>query len=63
MKILIVDDYNFELYEVTEAKDGREGLELMSAFKPDLIISDALMPDMQPHLPFHTPEEGKGYAG
>lgn len=58
MKILIVDDYNFEIYKVAEAKDSREGLELMSAFKPDLIISDALMPDMQTHLPFHTPEAG-----
>jgi len=29
---------------VTEAKDGREGLDLAATLKPDLIISDALMP-------------------
>lgn len=58
MKILIVDDYNFEIYKVAEAKDSKEGLELMSAYKPDFIISDALMPNMQPHLTFRTPEAG-----
>lgn len=57
MKILIVDDrmddrkllrYNIERrgHSVIEAGDGREGLELAAKHKPDLIVSDALMPGM-----------------
>ncbi|MBI4684331.1 MAG: response regulator [Nitrospirae bacterium] len=57
MKILIVDDnsdarkllrYNLERRNcaVIEARDGVEGLELTAVHKPDLIISDALMPGM-----------------
>ncbi len=57
MKILIVEDiaddrrllrYNLEHHgcEVIEAADGQEGLEMAKAHKPDMIISDALMPKM-----------------
>lgn len=57
MKVLIVDDsrsdrkvirYNFEWHgcEVVEASNGRQGLEVALAEKPDLIISDCLMPGM-----------------
>lgn len=57
MKVLIVDDnsndrkilrYNLEHHgcEVTEANDGQEGLKVAKALKPDLIVSDALMPQM-----------------
>lgn len=57
MNVLIVDDnaddrrilrYTLEHHgcEVTEAKDGQEGLELAKALKPELIVSDALMPRM-----------------
>ncbi|MFA7405642.1 MAG: SpoIIE family protein phosphatase [Pelobacteraceae bacterium] len=57
MNVLIVDDnaddrkilrYTLEHHgcEVTEAKDGQEGLEQAKARKPDLIVSDALMPRM-----------------
>lgn len=57
MKVLIVEDnaddrkilkYNFEHRGNTtiEAASGKEALGLASANKPDLIISDALMPDM-----------------
>lgn len=57
MKILVVDDtatdrtllrYNLEHHgcEVIEASDGAEGLHLAFTAKPDLIISDALMPAM-----------------
>ncbi|HEV2488602.1 MAG TPA: response regulator [Candidatus Acidoferrales bacterium] len=56
-KILIVDDdvQSRQLYvslltpfghQVLEARDGREGLEMAKREKPDLIISDILMPTM-----------------
>ena len=57
MKVLIVDDsrndrkiirYNFEWHgcQVLEASNGKQGLELAAAERPDLIISDCLMPVM-----------------
>ncbi|MCJ7603786.1 MAG: response regulator [Desulfobulbaceae bacterium] len=57
MKILIVDDmaddrlllrYVVERYghEVIEAGNGLEGIEMAAAHRPDLILSDALMPVM-----------------
>ncbi len=57
MKTLIVEDrgddrrllrYNLEHHgwQVTEAGDGFKALELMTDNKPDLVISDALMPRM-----------------
>ncbi len=57
MKVLIVEDnihdrkilkYNFENrgYSTIEASNGKEALERAMAEKPDLIISDALMPEM-----------------
>ena len=57
MKVLVVDDsrsdrkiirYNLEWHgcQVVEAANGRQGLEVASAEKPDLIISDCLMPGM-----------------
>ncbi|MCP4397367.1 MAG: response regulator [bacterium] len=56
-KILIVDDSLFQRrsirrilkvagYEIQEAGDGRQGLELLTAFVPDCIILDILMPDL-----------------
>ncbi len=57
MKILIVEDsaddrkilrMNLERHgcEVIDAGDGEEGLNMAKKYKPDLIISDALMPKM-----------------
>ena len=57
IKILIVEDRKVDRrllrkmlkskgHEVQEAADGREGLEILRLHKPDLIISDALMPGM-----------------
>jgi CheY-like chemotaxis protein len=56
MKALIIDDEpDFRTYlatiltehghEVTQARDGPEGLELAASLKPDLITLDVLMPD------------------
>lgn len=55
MKVLLVDDsrsdrkvirYNFEWHgwNVCEAGNGRQGLEMAAREKPDLILSDCLMP-------------------
>ena len=57
MKVLVVDDsrsdrkvirFNFEWHgcQVLEASNGRQGLELAASEKPDLIVSDCLMPIM-----------------
>lgn len=57
MKILVVDDsrkerkllrFSFEChgYRVVEAGNGRKGLEMASLERPDLILSDTLMPVM-----------------
>ncbi len=56
-KILIIDDevklreticelLSFVGYDVHEAQDGKEGLEKVKQFKPDLIICDIMMPIM-----------------
>ena len=56
-KILITEDedivrellqkkLSYEGYEVETAKNGIEGLEKSRSFKPDLIISDIIMPKM-----------------
>jgi two-component system OmpR family response regulator len=57
LKILVVDDeppitellnmsLGFEGYEVAFANSGRRGLELVSTFRPDLIVLDVMMPDL-----------------
>jgi len=54
-KILLVDDevgfaellsdlLSMDNYEVEVAHDGQEGLEKLETFKPDVIISDVVMP-------------------
>ena len=56
-KVLVVDDdpvilnlltVNFEMegYEVATAADGEEALEQVRADRPDLIVSDVMMPRM-----------------
>ena len=59
-KLLIVDDnklqikslifylgqMNFAFDEILTAADGREGLEAFKSFKPDIIITDVVMPGM-----------------
>jgi len=57
-KILVVDDESSltkflhlvltkDGYEVATAKDGREGLRVFESIKPDLVITDMVMPDME----------------
>jgi twitching motility two-component system response regulator PilH len=56
-KILVVDDSLFARmnicdmlkeagYETLQARDGREGLEKVLSEKPDCVLSDLLMPEM-----------------
>jgi len=56
-KILLVDDeedileilkYNLkkENYEIETARDGKEAIDKAHSFKPDLIVLDIMMPDM-----------------
>ncbi len=56
-KVLVVDDSMFTRlnickmlqeagYETLEAANGREGLEVATSGKPDIILSDLLMPEL-----------------
>lgn len=58
MRILVVDDEEAIRrpivrhltsigYEVIEAPNGKEGLNLAKSFKPDLIITDIVMPEIE----------------
>ncbi len=55
-KILVIDDVEdiriaiagfLSEYQIVEAKNGSEGLELVKSEKPDLIITDIVMPELQ----------------
>ena len=57
-KILVIDDnvvvrntivqiLEAEGYEVVSAEDGRRGLSAFRSEKPDLVITDIIMPDME----------------
>ena len=57
MRVLLVEDAPFLRYafgrllrmhgfEVMEANDGREALECISAFRPELVVTDLMMPVM-----------------
>ncbi len=74
MKILIAEDNADDRkllritlehygYEVIEASDGLEGLELARTQEPDLIISDALMPGMDGYLFLRTLKKDKKLQG
>ena len=58
--ILLIEDNNDILenlieylemfgYKILSAKNGKTGIELAKTFKPDLIICDVLMPEMDGH--------------
>lgn len=42
----LADILRFEGYEVVEAENGRHGLEMLREAKPDLILCDLMMPEM-----------------
>eukprot|EP01035_Chromulina_nebulosa_P066259 gene66259-90689_t len=44
-------------YEVTEARNGREGVELARKTTPDLIVCDITMPEMNGHRVLETLRE------
>ncbi len=46
--ILTLLEVNFEMegFEVVRAEDGRQGLEAARSEKPDVIVSDVMMPEM-----------------
>ncbi|MCK5588686.1 MAG: response regulator [Candidatus Pacebacteria bacterium] len=46
LRMALVDKFTREKFKVVEAKNGREGLELAVSEKPDIILLDLLMPDM-----------------
>ena len=59
-RILVIEDQapmrrnialmlKMEGYETETAENGREGLEKVAAFKPDLILCDVMMPEMDGH--------------
>ncbi|MFV1883798.1 MAG: ATP-binding protein [Balneola sp.] len=41
-------------YNVRVAKNGKEGLEILSSFQPDIILSDIMMPEMDGYEMMHT---------
>ncbi len=56
MKIVVIDDHDEfremicemlekEGHEVADAPDGKEGIKLIQKFKPQLLITDILMPE------------------
>lgn len=46
VRLPLVDLLEAENYKVIAAKDGKEGLEMAQKRKPDLIVSDIMMPEM-----------------
>ena len=64
-RILVIDDeaklrtqtaelLRLEDYEVTEGRNGREGVELARRTPPDLIVCDITMPEMNGHRVLDT---------
>lgn len=57
MKVLVIEDSSFQRkhivriltdagYEVVQASNGAEGLEMLASEKPEIVCTDLLMPDM-----------------
>jgi DNA-binding NarL/FixJ family response regulator len=54
---------NMEGYEVLDAADGRRGLALAGEEKPDLILCDVMMPEMDGHQVLNALREDRSIAG
>ncbi len=54
---------SMEDYAVLEAADGRHGLELAQEEKPDLILCDVMMPEMDGHQVLHALRKKPSIAG
>ncbi len=48
-------------YQVIAAKNGREALDLMTSHKPDLLISDIVMPEMDGYELCHCIRTDQGW--
>jgi len=58
IKILIVDDAKFsrkviadilakaDFFDIAQAKNGKEGLEIIEKYQPDIILLDFIMPEL-----------------
>ena len=46
MRLGLKDNLEFEGYQISEASDGEEALEMVQHLKPDLILLDIMMPKM-----------------
>ncbi len=51
-----------EGYETETAENGRAGLEMVAPFKPDLILCDVMMPEMDGHAVIQTLRSSKETA-
>jgi two-component system OmpR family response regulator len=71
-RVLVIDDdrpsrellceaLEQEGYEVRAATNGRTGLALLGDWRPDLIVLDLLMPDMD-GLAFRSKQQANGFA-
>jgi len=58
----LVDILRFEGYQVVAAENGRQGLELIEKVKPDLIVCDMMMPEMDGYETLRHVRSTPGYA-
>ncbi len=49
LREIIVEELEDEGYDVLEANDGREGLDMILRHRPDMVVSDITMPRMNGH--------------
>ena len=45
----IIDILTLEGFQVMESKNGKEALSILADYKPDMVISDVMMPEMNGH--------------